>query len=221
MVAHSGGGGTSLWDRRLGPASFLTDTRRCQQGTQSVLCYFQIRHKSLLGKLKGASQPLLAWLCLVAKVLGSCVSSLTPRAPAVATAHLPGMIRAGPHVAAFLPGRNRQRTPDRLSPWSLARSPRGWTQETQTFPGQRRWAGAGSPKGSGKVAAQKANDWESAGDRARLLPPAPSARGQRSQLLAGAPAALSSPARNVLPGAPTRTQGPAEANAPQTSSRSF
>lgn len=226
--------GTSLRDRRLGPTSSLTVTRRCQQGTQCVLCYFQIRHKSLLGKLKGASQPLLVRLCLAAKVLGSCVSSLTPRAPAVATAHLPGMIRAGPHVAAFLPGHNRQSPPDRLSPWSLARSPRGRIQEKQTFPGQRRGAGAGSPKGSGKVAAQKANDWESAGDRARLLPQLRALGASAASCSQGRPPRSPPRPGMCCPARPHAPRGPNEAhpqarvlgtephpNVPQTSSRSF
>lgn len=154
----------------MGPASSLTDTLRCQQGTQCVLCYFQIRRKSPLGKLKGASQPLLARLCLAAKVLGSSVPSLTPRAPAVATAHLPGMIGAGPHVAAFLPGPQPPESPGQAESSEPGAVPTRVDSGNANFPGATARAGAGSPKGSGKVTAQKANDWESAGDRARLLP---------------------------------------------------
>lgn len=118
---------------------------------------------------------------------------MTPRAPTVATAHLPGMIRAGPHVAAFLPGRNRQSPPDRLSPRNLVRSPRGWTGNTN-FPGATMWGGRGLPEGLGKSCSTKGQfDWESAGDRARLLP-------QLRALGPAQPAAHRGARRALLPG---------------------
>lgn len=144
--------------------------------------------------------------------MGSCVSSPTPRAPAVTTAHLPGTIRAGPHVAAFLPGHIYQSPPDRQSPLSLARSPRGRTQEKQTFPGQQRGAGAGSPKGSGKVAAQKANDWESAGDRARLLPQLRALGASAASCSQGRPPRSPPRPGMCCPAHPHAPRGPAEAH---------
>lgn len=61
---------------------------------------------------------------------------------------------------------------DRLSPPSLARSPPGGPRKHKLSRGNGAGRGRGLPEGlgGGKVAAQKANDWESAGERARLLP---------------------------------------------------
>lgn len=191
------------------------------------------------GERRNELRLLLARLCLAAKVLGTRVSASTPgtRPPACPwprRTYQPGAIVNGPHGAAFLRGRSCPRAPERLrfpSPAAARRAESLSTARpspgTQTFPGQRREAGAGrrgSPEGSGQVAAQKANEWERGGGRARLLPQPWALRaGQRAASCSRrAPAALSSRARNAR-GRPRRaqaTEGPTRRRAHSPRGRS-
>lgn len=120
----------------------------------------------------------------------------------------------GSRGVAFLRGRNCPRAPERRREVSPARP--GQRLKLSRSKGAERARGRrASPKGSGKVAAQKANAWDCGGGRARLLPQLPALRAgpRAASCPRRAPAGLSSPARNARgrpaarPGAPRGPRG--------------